>query len=164
MPTLVFADGEYEDDEDRGYGQGDLHIRSQTIQDGQVALHDHFRPIGYEIAPFLFLEDMMEVENQRVAQNNDFIRTTRESLFLEEVPNIRFDTSEIIDRLFTDEGVSDHQSGAVGVRERYFHVPTWVIMIGIVVATGFLVYVAVIFGQKLGHVIHKNKEGEVASG
>ena len=164
MPALSFADEDEEEDESGGRQPGEMLINTETIQDGQVTQHDQFRPIGYEIAPFLFLEDMMEVEEQRVKRNEEFITTTRNRLFLEDIPNIRFDTSEFVDRLFVDEEVVEVRGGSVGIQERYFHVPVWVIVIGIVAATGFLVYVAVILGQKLGHIIHKQKEGEEVSG
>ena len=163
-PALSFANEDEENDESREYGKGDLHIQTQTIQDGQVVHHDHYRPIGYEIAPFIFLEDKMEIEAQRVERNAEFIISTRERLFLEEAPKIGFDTSELIDRLFIEEEEFGHRSGSVGIKEHYFHVPIWVIVIGIVISSGFLGYVAVILGQRLGHVIYKNEEGEEVSG
>ena len=164
MPALTFAD--YEEEEE-------LLINNQTIQDdGETIRNDHSQPIGYEIIPYLFLEDMMEAEAQRIAQDEELLTTIRENLFLDENPNIGFDVSEIVGNLFIDEEVSllidedvvDHRSGSVGNQENYFHVPVWVMIIGLVMVTAFLGYVAVILGQKLGYVIHKNKEGEEASG
>lgn len=164
IPAFGFADEDEEEDASEGPAPGEMLINTDTIQDGRTVEHDQFRPIGYEIAPFLFLEDMTVIEEQRVAQNAEFIITVHERAFLEEAPDVGFNTSEIFDRLFTDEEIFEHRTGSAGIRERYFHVPTWVIVIGIVVATGFLVYVAMILGQKLSHVIHANKEGEEVSG
>ena len=156
MPALTLAD--YEEDEE-------LFINNQNIEDdAETTRNDHSQPIGYEIIPYLFLEDMMEVEAQRIAQDVEFITTIRERLFLEEIPNIGFDVSEIVGSLFIDKEIVGHPSRSVGNQENYFHVPVWAMIIGLVMATAFLGYVAVILGRKLGYVIHKKKEGEKASG
>ena len=170
MPTFVLADVYEEDDESEGRESGELLINHQTIHDGRVTRNEQFRPIRYEIAPFLFLDDTREVEEQRVAQNAEFLTTTHERAFLEEVPDTSLDTSEIVDRLFVDEEAFEHGRDLVGTHERSYYttdnfdIPVWVIMIGVVVATGFLAYVAVKLGRRLGNVIHKNKEGEKVSG
>lgn len=164
VPTFVFADEEVGDDELREHESGELRINNETIQDGQIVEHDQFRPILHEVAPFLFLEDLTAIEAQRVAQNAEFITTVHERAFLDEVPDIGFDTSEIVSRLFLDEEAFEDRLGSLGSPERYFHIPPWVIAIGIVTATAFLAYVAVILGQKLGHMIYTKKEGEEVNG
>jgi len=169
MPTLVLADVYEEDDDSEGLEPGELLINNQTIHDGQVIQHEQFRPIRYEIAPFLFLDDMREAEAQRVAQNTEFRATIRERAFLEEAPDTSFNTSEIIERLFVDEEAFEHGRSVIGNQERHyvsdnFSVPAWVIVIGIMVVTGFLIYVAVILGRRLSSVIHKNKKVEKVNG
>lgn len=170
MPTLVLADVYEEDDDLEGRESGELLINSQTIHDGQVVQHDQFRPIRYEIAPFLFLDEMMEVEAQRVEQNAEFRITIHERAFLEAAPDTSFDTSEIVERLFVDEDVFENGRSVAGNQVRYnyysgyFSIPAWVVVIGIMVVTGFLIYVAVILGRRLGNLIHGSKEGEEING
>ena len=158
IPVRIFADEEEEDNEIRVLERGQLLINDQTIQDRHGGDHDQFLPIGFEIAPFLFLEEMMEAEAQRVARNTEFLITTRENLFLVEASTNRFDTSEIVDRLFIGEDISEPARVHVnaGFQASYFHIPVWIIVIGAVVVTSILAYVAAIIGS----VIHKNKEGE----
>jgi len=161
----VFAFTEEDDDDSKEHAPGELRIDSKTIHGGRDVEHVHLQPIGYEIAPFLFLEDMRDAKAQLIAQNAEFLIAMRERLFLEEVSNFRFDTSDIVDRLFEDVEAFEHsRRSSAGIQESYFHIPIWIIVIGIVVASGFLLYIAVMFGQKLSNMIHKIKEGEEVSG
>lgn len=156
MPTSVFAD----EDEGNEPEPGQMLIDREAIHDGPEIDYARVRAIGHEVAPFLFLEDMTRIEQQRQQDNEAFLESVREMVFLEESPRLGLDTGEIVASLF---GEYETQTGLhVGARTHmgYFHVPPWLLVVGGIILTGLLVYGAVILGQKLGHVIHRKKENE----
>jgi len=162
IPVGVFANEDEKDDEGEKLEPGQLLINDRTIQDGHIVDHDQFRPIGFEIAPFLFLEDMMEAQEQRVARNTEFLITIRENLFLKELSNTGFDTREIIDRLFIDAELSEHGHihASMETQVHHFHIPAWITVIAVVAVTCFLAYVAII----IGNVTQKLRKGVRLSG
>ena len=158
VPVTVFAD----EDEREEYEPGQLLIDSDAIHEGREVDHTQVRSIGYEVAPFLFLEDMTRIELIRTEYNEAFMASARDNLFLGETPNTGLDTEGIVATLFGDE--EDRVNLNLGTRTHmgYFHVPTWLWVVGGIVLTGFLVYVAFILGKKLGNVIHRKKEDEAS--
>ena len=162
LPVFAFANDEDDEGEEREAGR--MWINSDVLR--EVTADDagttQFQVIGHELAPFLFLEGMTEVEAQRVARNEMFITTMRAGLFLEETPPTSFNTNEFVARLFQEGELIAHQNVPGGSPVGYFHIPVWVLVIGGIVGTCFLVYIAVALGQKLSHVIHKKREDEAS--
>jgi len=156
LPTSIFAN----EDESEKHEPGQLLINPRAIHDAQEGDHAQTRSVSHEIAPFLFLDEMREAETQRVDENKTFITTIREGLFLEEERDNSFDTRELIAGLFQNEGILTHRSAQTATQIRYFEIPVWVTVIGITTTTGLFVYIAVLLGKKLGHIIHKKKEDE----
>jgi len=156
MPMTAFAN----EDEATEPEPGQMLIDREAIHDGPEDVHTRARAIGHEVAPFLFLDNMTRVEQQRRQYNEAFLGTVREMVFLEESPRLGLDTGEIVAGLFGE--YEDRTSLHVATRTQmgYFHVPPWLLVVGGMMLTGLLIYGAVILGQKLGHVIHKQKEDE----
>jgi len=159
IPTPTFAD----DEESVENEPGQLIINPQSIQGGQSGARTQSQVgvIGHELAPFLFLDDMTEVEALRIEQNELFLREANESLFLQEIPLASSSTREFVSELFLNEESFTHRSIASFTPNHYFHIPPWIAVIGVVSGIGILTCLAVILGQKLGHMIHKKKEEEV---
>jgi len=154
IPMVALAD----ENETEEYERGQLLINPDAIHDGREVDHTQVRAIGHEVAPFLFLEDMTRVEQQRTEYNEAFLATTRDSLFLGESPSTRLDTDGIVAMLFDVPEDRTHLNVATRTHMGYFHAPPWLFFVGGIAVTGLLVYGAVVLGKKLGHVIHKKKE------
>ena len=160
MPITAFADEDEDEDVLRDPAPGEMQIDLEAIYDGPELDQARIRAIGHEVAPFLFLEDMTRVEQQRRQADEAFIEMAREIVFTGESPSLRLDTSAIVDELFRDSEDRTGLHTTVRPQIAYFHVPPWLLVVGGIMLTGVLIYVAMILGEKLGHVIHKKKEEE----
>jgi hypothetical protein len=158
-PIVVVADDENETDE---HEPGQMLIDREVLQDGREIDQTQVRAIGHEVAPFLFLEEMMEVELRRAQYNEAFLANARETAFLGEDPHTGLDTAEIDVMLFATAEYSPALNVATRTYMGYFHIPPWLFVVGGIVSIVFLVYVAMILGKKLGHLIHTKKEDEVS--
>ena len=149
----------YEDDQSTEHEAGQLLINQNAIQDGQID-RTNLGSIGHEIAPFLFLDNMTAVEEQRVRQNIESLTSTRDQVFLNGTIGDGFDTNEFVATLFQDEEARTSINIGGGQQIAYFSVPVWIIVTGGVIAVVFLTFLAIILGQKFAGTIHKNKAAE----
>lgn len=154
--TIAYADETT--DEEEGHSPGEMIINTSAIYDTRVVMTSHHSAIGHELVPFLFLEDMEENEQRRLAQNEAALTTMREDLFLMEEVERGVDTSELTAGLFLNEETTTNRTMQRADQINYFEIPTWVMIIGVTLMTGILAYAAVILGKKVSHVIHKKKE------
>ena len=153
-------DDDYQNDyQNNEHEAGQLLINQSAIQSGQID-RTNFGSIGHEVAPFLFLNDMTAVEAQRIRQSTELLESTREQVFLTEVQDIGFNPNEFVAMLFYDAEGRIQVPVVTTTPVAYFQIPIWALIVGGITAFTVLVTLAVVLGQKMAGVIHKNKVNE----
>ena len=149
----------YENHENTEHEAGQLLINQNAIHDSGTN-HDNINSIGHEIAPFLFLENMTQIEEHRVTENAQILANTREQIFITETQPGGFDPNDFVATLFQDEETRTSTNIGTNNQVTYFNIPMWVIIIGIITATTLLTFVAITLGKRMAGVIHKQKPEE----
>ena len=150
--SSISVDASEEDEHERG----NLRINSHVISDTREEI-THHTSIGFEVVPFLFLENMAEMEASRVQVHHTHLENARTIVFMTDVLADRLNTSEIVAMLFQEtEEVS-------GVRQLettytlYFEISIWLWVIIGIISTTVLGYVGFLVGKKASNLIHKER-------
>ena len=147
----------YENHENTEHEAGQLLINPNAIHDSGTN-HDNINSIGHEIAPFLFLENMTQIEENRITQNDERVENTRTQVFLSENQDGGFNTDELVGTLFHDWELQTNPNTTTQSQISYHIIPTWLLVVGWLLILTFLIGIAMILGQKMAGVIHKNKD------
>ena len=152
--TIVLAE------QDDGRMLGQMGINEGTLTEDSDIDDMQLRPIGYEVAPFLFLEDMTFVELERAQMHEEGLNMMRRTLFLDESPETVLDTGEILTLLFQTETYQLQGNVLISGYSRYFKIPPWLFVIGAFGLVGSGIYFGVTIGKSFGHLMYRGKESD----
>ena len=154
----LIANASDEDEEE----PGSLTINTQVITDTQMEITVQ-RSIGFELMPFLFLEDEREMERRHIVYQAHRLDEARNMAFIVPSVEARLDTSEVISSLFIDleDRVTTHVGQVSTGYQLVFEMPTWLWVIIGIGSAGLLGCVGIVIGRKVSHLIHREKEAEI---
>jgi hypothetical protein len=157
--VVVYASFEEEEIE-----RGEMRINSNVITDTRAQIVQH-SSIGFEVAPFLFLANMSEMEYIRVQTHQSRLKFARNLVFTtDDHVADRLDTSEVVSMLFQETRDQTDARQGEATYTLYVEIPAWLWVIIGGVSVLSLSYIGIIIGRKISHLIHKNeiiKEGEL---
>ncbi|MCL1989538.1 MAG: hypothetical protein FWG67_01485 [Defluviitaleaceae bacterium] len=158
--SSITVDAIEEDEHERG----NLRINSHVISDTREEIIQH-ASIGFEVAPFLFLDQMTEMEALRVQTHQVRLDHARRIVFTTDHVDDRLNTSDIVAMLFQETEELSGTRQFETTYALYFEMPIWLWVIASIVLAILLGYIGMLVGQKVSHLIHKHeilaKEGDV---
>ena len=159
-PTALAAESE-ETTETTEREVGALGINVNVIHDTREATAQHYRFIGHEVAPNLFLSEKTQAEYIRRQRNRNHLSLVQEQLFTVSDIDTRvsdFETQTVLALLFAEGSFEPSRVMALPQYLETVHIPTWIIAMFVVLGMGVVACIGIIAGRHLSHLLHGRKQ------
>ena len=158
ITLMLQPGGTYAQEDEPRDEPGQLHINTHAITDTTEIGASQLRSIGYELVPDLFLEASQAQEAMRREALNLQLEAVQEQVFLNESPDMRLNTDEVVSLLFDEAEYRINFGGGSNVLTLPLNIHTWLwVIIGISLTVGGIA-LGVFIGKRIQHLIYRPKK------